>query len=696
MTGVMRSILVVLCVMGACLSSLAAENDLSFLRNLGLAKNMYFLATEDVVDALEGLNTIIDKDVVMWVASMYDPDSGGFYYARSAIGREGFSSDIESTSQAFGLIRSMGLFNSMPDEIRHKLIMFFQNRQDATTGYFYDPQFGSNVSNSKRSRNLSQAVSALRTLGAAPLYSLPYENQHVVGLAAAPEIPREVTVYSLDSVYPGRTRTNQLDGFTRSITSRTAPIHTFSNEIKYTSNFNVSETPLQQVSTSTDASKLPDYLTSENALRGWLESLSWGSNPYSAGHNVSSARSEITQVGLLDTVYEFIEEIQNKETGLWGSGLTYNELSAAMKLSGYYSGSRPYPNASNMVRSVMHILEHDTPRQIFFIYNPPSLIKSALINGSVRYDPEIDALLQELIPRMIEAAKINLLKFKQPDKSFSYYERGSSPTSQGARVSLGLPEADMNATAGANGTVNFLYEIIGVPRPNLLSGYAEKFWDAVVGMEPHEPIIIPVGLCDDFETDDEQAQLWVSSTGTSIGDFKFIADPHDSENQVMQIVKTDTSRGYSVSRSFESRDGSQATSISFKFMVSEFDRSPAFNLLFGERSGGSHTALNFVIAKQNGEYFFSHRTSGRGTGTRLADIAPNEWYTVDIKYEPAGIENTKLTVYVDGEFVRELNEYYNTGDETKDPIQHIKYLEFYGYINAAATLYVDDVQIQAK
>src|SRR5690606_36883077 len=106
---------------------------------------------------------------------------------------------------------------------------------------------------------------------------------------------------------------------------------------------------------------LTEYLRSPEALRRWMESFDWEQNPYAAGHNIGSARTEIIQAGLVDTVYEFIESIQNPETGYWGPGRTYNELSGAMKLSPYFSGDggRPYPYAKQMVESVLYTLEND-------------------------------------------------------------------------------------------------------------------------------------------------------------------------------------------------------------------------------------------------------------------------------------------------------------------------------------------------
>ncbi len=192
-------------------------------------------------------------------------------------------------------------------------------------------------------------------------------------------------------------------------------------------------------------------------------------------------------------VYGFIEEVQNPETGLWGPGRTLEEVSAAMKLSGYFTSGRPYPHAEKMIESTIHAILHDTPTCICHVRNPMDLLATVVRRGGLPYDPQMEVLLRESMPRIIAVAKESLLRFRQRDGAFSYYERGSSPTSQGAVVSLGLPESDMNAImAGANATINYLYELAGITRPNL-ARYSQQFWSAIVNMPPHKPIEIPVG-----------------------------------------------------------------------------------------------------------------------------------------------------------------------------------------------------------
>ena len=344
-----------------------------------------------------------------------------------------------------------------------------------------------------------------------------------------------------------------------------------------------------------------------------------------------------------------------------------------------------------MIESTVYAISNDTPNSIVHVRNPVDLLAAVVRRGGLPYDPQIEALLRENMPRIIGWAKESLLRFKQPDGSFSYYERGSAPVSQGATVSLGLPESDMNATMdGANATIRGLYELADITRPTL-ARYSKDFWDVIVNMPPHKPLEIPMGLEDDFEYDAEEL-LWLPGTGP--GTFGLVVDPHDSGNRVLQVQKSVRGSGYRVSRDFEAPPGAKKTRISMRFMTSEFAPGGGFDLYFGSSSG--RTALNFQIARQGDTYFISHRTSGRGYGTRISEIVPNEWYQLDVEYKPAGTDDTWIVASVNGQQPKVLNEYFHGGDASKPPIQDIKHVSLYVYIDAVATLHVDDIKISAE
>lgn len=112
------------------------------------------------------------KHYYHWLAGQYDPDSGGFYYAKSAINDSHFKPDIESTAQALNILERSDLIDTMPDDMKAQIIDFFRSRQ-TKTGYFYDPHNAMKSVDRMVARAISYSRNALARLGSSPLYPLP-------------------------------------------------------------------------------------------------------------------------------------------------------------------------------------------------------------------------------------------------------------------------------------------------------------------------------------------------------------------------------------------------------------------------------------------------------------------------------------------------------------------------------------------
>jgi hypothetical protein len=108
-----------------------------------------------------------------WLEEQYDPESGGFYYARSSKDAGTFTPDIESTAQALNIIERCGLLERLEGKVREGMIRFFQSRQDPETGFFYDAAPGMRLDDVMVGRAIGYSVGALRKLGARPLYEMP-------------------------------------------------------------------------------------------------------------------------------------------------------------------------------------------------------------------------------------------------------------------------------------------------------------------------------------------------------------------------------------------------------------------------------------------------------------------------------------------------------------------------------------------
>ncbi|SFL67562.1 hypothetical protein SAMN04487943_10349 [Gracilibacillus orientalis] len=143
----------------------------------------HWLETES--NRLDGLF----NGVFPWLLEQFDPLTGGFYYARSSVLDDRFTPDIESTSQAINILRRHQLLDNMPQTMKEKMIAFFQMRQDAATGYFYDHDPNMKKDEVMVHRALHYSRNSLMRLGASPLYPLPVENQ------LAPSYTKSLSLY---------------------------------------------------------------------------------------------------------------------------------------------------------------------------------------------------------------------------------------------------------------------------------------------------------------------------------------------------------------------------------------------------------------------------------------------------------------------------------------------------------------------
>ncbi|MBP3582608.1 MAG: hypothetical protein J6K44_01065, partial [Clostridia bacterium] len=63
--------------------------------------------------ALEEHYALFDERFYLWLADLYEPGVGGFYYSGSARDAEGYLPDIESTVQALTFLDNSGMTDSV-------------------------------------------------------------------------------------------------------------------------------------------------------------------------------------------------------------------------------------------------------------------------------------------------------------------------------------------------------------------------------------------------------------------------------------------------------------------------------------------------------------------------------------------------------------------------------------------------------
>ena len=134
---------------------------------------------EETVKALKDLYSMYSYEDYIWLADLWCPETGGFYFSNSARNTEGYLPDLESTAQALNYLENAGMISRdalsayLPEEMREKLANFVVNLQSDVDGYFYHPQWGASVSSSRKGRDLTWATELLVDLRARPLYDTP-------------------------------------------------------------------------------------------------------------------------------------------------------------------------------------------------------------------------------------------------------------------------------------------------------------------------------------------------------------------------------------------------------------------------------------------------------------------------------------------------------------------------------------------
>ncbi len=371
-------------------------NTNATVKNFVIDKNIRpvcesFILTPDGIEneidvQLQRIKKCYDDSLLEWLASVYDPISGGFYYSLDARNFTGFGADIESTSQFLNIAEVSGLkpvgksfCEYFGDQFSEKIVSYICARQNEANGYFYDPQYPqSRVAASKLERNLTQAKVMLKRFESSPLY-----------------------------LYPDQ----------------------------------------RQVPVLASTSSLPEYMQSAENFRAWMEALPWDTAPYAAANQLSAQQYTADAMGYTLMITEFLVSIQNKATGLWGRDLSYEAINASLKVSVYFNPqTEPYPNAEKMLSGVVHILDENLlpPQTASELWNPVALLNFAKVSGA--FDAEKKIRFKEALPVVLKWTAQSLEDFKKPDGGFSYGRFRSTPLSQNMPVSLGRSESDMNAT----------------------------------------------------------------------------------------------------------------------------------------------------------------------------------------------------------------------------------------------------------
>ncbi|MBO5316765.1 MAG: polysaccharide deacetylase family protein [Clostridia bacterium] len=429
---------------------------------------------EEITQAFRNLYELYSDSMLDWMANLWEPYTcacdteectkssmycGGaaFYYSNSARNTVGYLPDSESTRQILAFLESSGMIGNyataLPDDMKVGIIRFLKSLQDPESGYFYHPQWGDSISDSRRGRDLGDCTDMLRRLGSRPTYDAPDGTKGDGILADGTAV---------ETAAPASALTDRLKGDMADAVSKVVPT----------------------------ASTIPQHLVDKDSFETYLDSQNIRTNSYAAGNTLASQIDEIkyrdtklkeegADYSLVDILIKFLNDNQNPDTGTWDWPMendqrgVYHANNGVLKISYIYNATRTLmPNYAKMITNAVDtLLSEDDPYAVTDIYNvwyALSMIKTNIeMNGGTEGKTHFEAFQAELLNNavtLIDATKQKLSIFLKPDGSFSYHPQYSSSVSQSAPTAVPQSEeGDVNATTiCCTGTLSTMFNTFGL------------------------------------------------------------------------------------------------------------------------------------------------------------------------------------------------------------------------------------------
>ena len=628
---------------------------------------------DEAATALEQLYDYYGTEFCEWLAGLYDPEIGAFYYSASARDNYPFLPDIESTAQALGMFRfskimgsgtSVELFKQFPEDIRRGFYEFAESLR-AEDGYFYHPQWGTGIGAARKGRDYDQANSVLSWFA------------DVKGTSAA---------------------------VSRLVDSRVKAVAT-PNLPEWMTSFTTGDT------TKTDA---------------YLESLKVHQDSHSAGHTLSSQTSQIKMVpGLYDYILDYLdakqEEIQaalradgKPENGLWEMEANYRSLSGLIKIGSFY-GSRQINYSDKMLDGAIEVILSNKKseaelHQIVYIFNPWGGLSVCVNNQLSANKAARDAGLPEpndmnatygkiydAFPEMVSMTIEKLRLFRQEQGSYSYYQSGSAPTTQGVYVSLGVPEGDVNGTICAiQYTLSAIFESIGVPEIPMCR--KSQFADVLKIMtEAGQVVKNPPADKTEHTFDGEDLNYLIDASG-AVWEIK--NDPYRADNTVLSI--TDTVGAYR--QLVINADYGLGTEKCFVFesemcfvpgsFASREENPQTMTHQISLQTANKTAYMLYLDVKGDRIYLNDNSnasTMSAATGTNLTFVAEQgEWFTLRVEYYPMEDGTMKAKIFKNEQLLAISDNHYEKDKGASAP-STIKKVSIACMTHVASELLLDNV-----
>ena len=654
---------------------------------------------DDIYKSIKDIYGLYTDDMISWMANLYDPDSGGFYYSNSARDTVGFLPDIESTAQMLDIITSSGLstIDDLPDWLKDGMVRFVKGLQDEN-GYFYHPQWGKELTDanpSRRSRDVSKAVSLLQRLGSKPTYDTPSGVKGDGILADGTPI----------------SKVHLSSHLRKSVASAVSAV-------------------IGAASFDYNSS----YLESVEAFKAWLGTLDLNSSSYQnyfMGDRLSTVSGEIVardkelkkqgKGGLCEALMNWLYEKQNKLTGLWTAGDIdldgVNGLFKILSVHDAMGAELRYPiealNSTMTILETMKAEEIIRVCDIFNIWNIFIGVKKNIENysGDSFVKAEVTRFCSEILVNSSAGLKNTakyLALFLKLDGSMSYAPNTSASTSHGMNVAVpNTNEGDVNGTAlGSVGTICDLMPILGLTYvPIFTRGDGIAFISMLEDMgsiikreqEASEPVNF-----DDYDIGEGCDIVSSSSIASSGGGISIVESP-DKKGKSLLIKSTNDGYDYVLIPSDSGILGASCFVIEGNFRISNADFGAVAQINIYDAV--YMLSLNVNDVDQNGVvdandtisiYETSSNNKSNWVMTEFGTIAHvDEWFNLRIEYYPGTHDTVRIKIFVNDKLLAVTDTYWGKVAEadTGSPRSHYTSLRIVMPSTKASHLYVDDLLV---
>ncbi len=645
------------------------------------------LATS-IFDELQSLQYIYnDKySIVEWIANLYDPEIGGFYYSNSARNNQGYLPDLQSTSQALGIVESIltGYGGTLTDyfgeEIAEKFVSFAKNMQDPN-GYFYHPQWSKGLTDNNLERRTIDVLAALNIMelfGATPTYDT-YNGVKGEG-----------------AVTPASRLTLPLaDNGVASVS--------------------------KVVSTSDSEIYIPPHLRSQSAFSTYLNGLDIRGNTSAVCNTLLSEMPLYKAVDkmleengekyrLSELICNYLNQNQNDNTGLWSSSnkVTFEEIEEISDVIKVYDAlgecALGYGSIFATINNYLNFEEE--PTDISYISGAWTSL-AAVVNNITTYGDKIiedeinDALsfLYSGFDITLKRTRTMLLKFLREDGSFSTTPSGSADEQFGMTVALPLmDEGDMNATLlAAKNTWLSVFRVLGVGDVPIF-GTTDRmmFSKTLLDLGVIVKNEIKSAKPEDFESFNigETSNAWLFSK-FSEGRYLEVVEGPEGMGHVLKLYSSDASG------QDEFHFDAMSTVKGATCYVYDLDM-----CISSESSQGLATFMVFykylhcIRFERDGNTIKLIEGSNQWEAPVILDldtsVQVDEWFNLRVEYYPGNADTVRSKIFLNGECIAVTDNYFNKDTPGTVPPSNYEGLAIFAKSSKVMSTLVDNVMTESN